>query len=166
MCLVRYYISVLSSAIPSPNSDHSCSPSPFSPNSPHSPSRSPVPSPPPLSLRSPQLQKKQGHVPQLTIQNPGPIQLWQFLLELLNDRENQSCISWTTREWEFNLNDPEEVARKWGARKNKPRMNYEKLSRSLRYYYDKTIIRKVPGRYVFQFVGDLESMLGVTFQVL
>ena len=136
MCLVRYYISVLSSAIPSPNSDHSCSPSPFSPNSPHSPSRSPVPSPPPLSLRSPQLQKKQGNVPQLTVQNPGPIQLWQFLLELLNDRENQSCISWTTREWEFKLNDPEEVDRKWGARKNKPRMNYEKLSRSLRYYYD------------------------------
>jgi len=73
----------------------------------------------------------------------GPIQLWQFLLELLTDRDCQSFISWTNREWEFKLIDPEEVARKWGARKNKPRMNYEKLSRGLRYYYDKNIIHKV-----------------------
>ena len=73
----------------------------------------------------------------------GPIQLWQFLLELLTDRDCQSFISWTNREWEFKLIDPEEVARKWGSRKNKPRMNYEKLSRGLRYYYDKNIIHKV-----------------------
>ena len=103
----------------------------------------------------------------LNISSRGPIQLWQFLLELLTDRENQHCIAWTGREWEFKLNDPEEVARKWGARKNKPRMNYEKLSRGLRYYYDKNIIRKVPGkRYVYQFVCDLESLLGMTFQEL
>ena len=29
--------------------------------------------------------------------------------------------------------DPDEVARRWGIRKNKPKMNYEKLSRGLRY---------------------------------
>lgn len=43
-------------------------------------------------------------------------------------------------------------------------MNYEKLSRGLRYYYDKNIIHKVPGkRYVYRFVCDLESMLGMSF---
>lgn len=42
--------------------------------------------------------------------------------------------------------DPDEVARRWGRRKNKPKMNYEKLSRGLRYYYDKNIIEKTPGR--------------------
>jgi hypothetical protein len=31
--------------------------------------------------------------------------------------------------------DPEEVARRWGKRKNKPNMNYDKLSRALRYLY-------------------------------
>lgn len=94
----------------------------------------------------------------------GPIQLWQFLLELLTDRDCQNCIAWTGREWEFKLIDPEEVARRWGARKNKPKMNYEKLSRGLRYYYDKNIIHKVPGkRYVYRFVCDLESMLGMSF---
>ena len=93
--------------------------------------------------------------------------MWQFLLELLTDRECQNCISWTGREWEFKLIDPEEVARRWGSRKNKPKMNYEKLSRGLRYYYDKNIIHKVPGkRYVYRFVCDLESMLGMSFAEL
>ena len=90
--------------------------------------------------------------------------MWQFLLELLTDRDCQNCIAWTGREWEFKLIDPEEVARRWGSRKNKPKMNYEKLSRGLRYYYDKNIIHKVPGkRYVYRFVCDLESMLGMSF---
>ena len=153
--------------VPSPGtSDRSRSPSPFSPS--HSPIHSNSPahssSPTPSPSTSPSGARRAIG---LNISSPGPIQLWQFLLELLTDRENQHCIVWTGREWEFKLNDPEEVARKWGARKNKPRMNYEKLSRGLRYYYDKSIIRKVPGkRYVYQFVCDLESMLGMTFQEL
>lgn len=39
----------------------------------------------------------------------GPIQLWQFLLELLTDRSCQSCINWTGDGWEFKLTDPDEV---------------------------------------------------------
>uniref|UniRef100_A0A3B3R3J3 ETS proto-onco 1, transcription factor n=1 Tax=Paramormyrops kingsleyae TaxID=1676925 RepID=A0A3B3R3J3_9TELE len=91
----------------------------------------------------------------------GPIQLWQFLLELLTDRSCQTFISWTGDGWEFKLSDPDEVARRWGKRKNKPKMNYEKLSRGLRYYYDKSIIHKTSGkRYVYRFVCDLRSLLG------
>ncbi|XP_067379205.1 protein c-ets-1-B-like [Channa argus] len=91
----------------------------------------------------------------------GPIQLWQFLLELLTDRSCQSCISWTGDGWEFKLTNPDEVALLWGRRKNKPKMNYEKLSRGLRYYYDKNIIRKTAGkRYVYRFVCNLQGLLG------
>ncbi|XP_076662461.1 ETS transcription factor pointed isoform X2 [Halictus rubicundus] len=91
----------------------------------------------------------------------GPIQLWQFLLELLTDKSCQGFISWTGDGWEFKLTDPDEVARRWGIRKNKPKMNYEKLSRGLRYYYDKNIIHKTSGkRYVYRFVCDLQSLLG------
>ncbi|XP_041373701.1 protein C-ets-1-like [Gigantopelta aegis] len=93
----------------------------------------------------------------------GPIQLWQFLLELLTDKTCQHFISWTGDGWEFKLSDPDEVARRWGIRKNKPKMNYEKLSRGLRYYYDKNIIHKTAGkRYVYRFVCDLQSLLGYT----
>jgi len=92
----------------------------------------------------------------------GPIQLWQFLLELLTDKTCQGFISWTGDGWEFKLTDPDEVARRWGIRKNKPKMNYEKLSRGLRYYYDKNIIHKTAGkRYVYRFVCDLQSLLGL-----
>ncbi|XP_039600404.1 protein C-ets-2 [Polypterus senegalus] len=97
----------------------------------------------------------------------GPIQLWQFLLELLTDKSCQSFISWTGDGWEFKLTDPDEVARRWGRRKNKPKMNYEKLSRGLRYYYDKNIIHKTSGkRYVYRFVCDLQNLLGYSAEEL
>jgi hypothetical protein len=93
----------------------------------------------------------------------GPIQLWQFLLELLTDKTCQSFIAWTGDGWEFKMIDPDEVARRWGIRKNKPKMNYEKLSRGLRYYYDKNIILKTSGkRYVYRFMCDLQGLLGYT----
>ena len=43
-------------------------------------------------------------------QGSGPIQLWQFLLELLTDRSCQNIISWTGEEWEFKLHEPDEVS--------------------------------------------------------
>jgi friend leukemia integration 1 transcription factor len=82
----------------------------------------------------------------------GQIQLWQFLLELLSDANNASIIAWEGTNGEFKLIDPDEVARKWGERKSKPNMNYDKLSRALRYYYDKNIMTKVHGkRYAYKF---------------
>ncbi|CAH1981526.1 unnamed protein product [Acanthoscelides obtectus] len=91
----------------------------------------------------------------------GQIQLWQFLLELLTSREYSSIIQWIGKEGEFRLNHPELVAQLWGERKNKPMMNYEKLSRALRYYYDGDMISKVHGkRFVYKFVCDLKQLLG------
>ncbi|XP_020800802.1 DNA-binding protein D-ETS-6 [Drosophila serrata] len=82
----------------------------------------------------------------------GQIQLWQFLLELLADSSNAACISWEGQSGEFRLIDPDEVAKRWGERKAKPNMNYDKLSRALRYYYDKNIMTKVHGkRYAYKF---------------
>ncbi|XP_033758109.1 DNA-binding protein D-ETS-6-like [Pecten maximus] len=58
------------------------------------------------------------------------------------------------------MTDPEEVSMRWGRRKNKPSMNYDKLSRALRYYYDKMIITKIQGKrytYKFNFRKIMES---------
>ncbi|XP_075988869.1 DNA-binding protein Ets97D isoform X2 [Anticarsia gemmatalis] len=93
--------------------------------------------------------------------NNGQIQLWQFLLELLTSAEYFHIIRWHGNEGEFKLLEPERVARLWGARKHKPAMNYEKLSRALRYYYDGDMIAKVSGkRFVYKFVCDLRQLLG------
>ena len=74
------------------------------------------------------------------------VTLWQFLLELLMDYENSSSlISWTSKDGEFKLHKSEEVAKLWGMRKNKTNMNYDKLSRALRYYYDKVIVNSTKG---------------------
>nr|VZH96719.1 unnamed protein product [Spirometra erinaceieuropaei] len=96
----------------------------------------------------------------LSSEHCGPIQLWQFLLDELNNPLSEKYISWTGQGTEFRLHDPNEVARRWGLRKNKPKMNYEKLSRGLRYYYDKKIIEKSAGkRYVYRFSPKVEELI-------
>ncbi|KAK2583289.1 hypothetical protein KPH14_009293 [Odynerus spinipes] len=100
----------------------------------------------------------------------GQVQLWQFLLELLSDSSNSSCIAWEGSNGEFKLTDPDEVARRWGERKSKPNMNYDKLSRALRYYYDKNIMTKVHGKryaYKFDFHGLMmacQAQAGITME--
>lgn len=88
----------------------------------------------------------------LSAQGSGQIQLWQFLLELLSDPANAAVITWEGTAGEFKILDPDEVARRWGERKSKPNMNYDKLSRALRYYYDRNLMTKVHGkRYAYKF---------------
>ncbi|KAM3821878.1 ETS translocation variant 1 isoform 6-T6 [Vipera latastei] len=99
-----------------------------------------------------------------TYQRRGSLQLWQFLVALLDDPSNSHFIAWTGRGMEFKLIEPEEVARRWGIQKNRPAMNYDKLSRSLRYYYEKGIMQKVAGeRYVYKFVCDPEALFSMAF---
>lgn len=69
--------------------------------------------------------------------SPGSrqIQLWHFILELLQKEEYQGVIAWQGDYGEFVIKDPDEVARLWGIRKCKPHMNYDKLSRALRWAF-------------------------------
>ncbi|XP_038107084.1 ETV5-related protein Ets96B isoform X1 [Culex quinquefasciatus] len=98
-------------------------------------------------------------------QRRGSLQLWQFLVALLDEPNSSAgCIAWTGRGMEFKLVEPEEVARRWGIQKNRPAMNYDKLSRSLRYYYEKGIMQKVAGeRYVYKFVCDPEALFNMAY---
>ncbi|XP_068929607.1 SAM pointed domain-containing Ets transcription factor isoform X2 [Petaurus breviceps papuanus] len=85
-----------------------------------------------------------------------PIHLWQFLKELLLKPHSYGrFIRWLNKEKGiFKIEDSAQVARLWGIRKNRPAMNYDKLSRSIRQYYKKGIIRKpdISQRLVYQFV--------------
>ena len=83
------------------------------------------------------------------------IHLWQFVKELLLQPQLYSAsIHWLDREQGiFKIVDSNRVATLWGKRKNRPAMNYDKLSRSLRQYYKKGIMKKTERtqRLVYQF---------------
>ncbi|XP_058970527.1 protein c-ets-2-B-like [Pocillopora verrucosa] len=106
--------------------------------------------------------RKRGPRPLVKYRGDGPIQLWQFLLELVTDPKCSKLIKWTQDEdYEFKILQPSTVARMWGKKKNKPTMNYEKLSRGIRYYYGNSVIEKVHGkRYVYRFLCDIPKILG------
>ncbi|XP_075678249.1 uncharacterized protein LOC113791551 [Dermatophagoides pteronyssinus] len=98
---------------------------------------------------------------QSTFNGPRPhgsttsIQLWQFLRELLSQpNQHENAIRWLERQrGVFKIEDSVRVARLWGERKNRPAMNYDKLSRSIRQYYKKGIMKKTERaqRLVYQF---------------
>ena len=67
----------------------------------------------------------------------GSLQLWQFLIALLEDPNNCAAITWTGRGMEFKLIEPEEVSTehsalasqplKWRNRKNVPMKDFNIL---------------------------------------
>ena len=87
----------------------------------------------------------------------GSLKLWQFLIYLLDYQKSEE-IEWINRSMlEFKIKKPEVISNKWGIHKNISNMNYEKMSRSLRYYYSNNIIKKIPGEiYAYKFTCDID----------
>lgn len=78
--------------------------------------------------------------------------------QLLNDRNQKysDLIAWKCRDTGvFKIVDPAGLAKLWGIQKNHLSMNYDKMSRALRYYYRVNILRKVQGeRHCYQFLRN------------
>lgn len=74
--------------------------------------------------------------------------LWEFIRDLLKNKSTcPRIIRWENRqEGVFRFVNSEAVAGLWGTKKNNPNMNYEKLSRAMRYYYKREILERVDGR--------------------
>lgn len=95
--------------------------------------------------------------------------LWDFLQQLLNDPQQRYSryIAWKIRDTGvFKIVDPPGLARLWGIQKNHLSMNYDKMSRALRYYYRVNILRKVQGeRHCYQFLrnpSELKSIKNIS----
>jgi len=66
-----------------------------------------------------------------------------------------NVLCWTGAGLEFRIINSLELARLWGIRKRNPIMNFDKLSRALRYYYEKNIIKHNPlHRLVYSFCDN------------
>ncbi|KAL0273242.1 UNVERIFIED_CONTAM: hypothetical protein PYX00_005963 [Menopon gallinae] len=95
--------------------------------------------------------------------------LWDFLQQLLNDPAQRytNFIAWKNHETGvFKIVDPAGLAKLWGIQKNHLSMNYDKMSRALRYYYRVNILRKVQGeRHCYQFLrnpSELKSIKNIS----
>lgn len=79
---------------------------------------------------------------------------FKFQELLATPQTHGTAIRWLDRNrGVFKIEDSVRVARLWGRRKNRPAMNYDKLSRSIRQYYKKGIMKKTERsqRLVYQF---------------
>merc|ERR1712066_846834 len=80
--------------------------------------------------------------------------LWEFIRDLLkNDKYNPRIITWEDIDkGEFRIVDSVLVAKLWATVKKNKKMNYEKLSRAMRYYYKQNIFGIVENkRLVYRF---------------
>uniref|UniRef100_A0A1I7T4W5 ETS domain-containing protein n=1 Tax=Caenorhabditis tropicalis TaxID=1561998 RepID=A0A1I7T4W5_9PELO len=91
----------------------------------------------------------------------GKQRLLSFLRGLLDDPTHSNIIIWTNQtEQEFQLLKPHKVAELWGSATGNPQMNYDKMSRGLRYFYTNNTLKKMPGKNSgYQFLdGNVTSM--------
>lgn len=93
--------------------------------------------------------------------------LWQFTLELLIDKKFANVVQWLNDEGQFKILQPHIMAYLWGVRKGKPNMDYTKMARAYRYYYESGEMSKVVGtKFAYQFEIEIEPLLGYSYKRL
>ena len=81
---------------------------------------------------------------------PGS-QLYQFLLLLLEEQQNETIIKWIAKEkGVFQIVNKDRLAELWGKQRQR-KMTYDSLSRALRHYYKQNILQANPVKLRYQF---------------
>lgn len=85
----------------------------------------------------------------------GSLKIKRFILDSLKKRNGDAFVWVDESKRIFRFVDPIRAPKQWGS--TKPRseneMNYDKMTRAMRYMYDTKELRKVNGLYTFQFLG-------------
>lgn len=97
--------------------------------------------------------KRVPHKPVPQLRKTGTKKITQWILSLLRDPQyNPRVITWENEDdGIFYITDTTKYAKLWGERKKNPSMNYEKLSRAMRYYYKNGELISVEKRTTYQF---------------
>lgn len=97
--------------------------------------------------------KRSQHVPVPQKRTTGTQKITQWIMSLLqNPQHNPSVLTWEDEKTgTFKINNTTQYAKLWGKKKNNHKMNYEKLSRAMRYYYKNGELKAVPERTTYQF---------------
>ncbi|XP_050519717.1 ETS-like protein pointed isoform X2 [Daktulosphaira vitifoliae] len=90
------------------------------------------------------------------------VEIWQFFLHLLSNKDYQEIIEWIDDNGHFRLIKPKTVSILWGIIKNNITMDYKKMSSSIRYHYGKGIINRAKGKHVYKFESDVKMLVGYT----
>lgn len=88
--------------------------------------------------------------------------LWQFMIQIMTDKRYRNLAVWTDREkGTFRIIQSKQIAKLWGQEKNNKDMNYEKMSRALRFLRDNghLVMPKPSKRLHFQFSERILKML-------
>eukprot|EP00117_Sycon_ciliatum_P006665 scpid42551/ scgid3445/ ETS domain-containing protein Elk-1 len=99
-------------------------------------------------LMTQQLSQNFNMLPPSPVQFPmhkeeNPVQLWEFLLECLYFDCYEHIIRWSNKEeGAFKIVDSQLLSGLWGLYKKRLEMNFDKMSRAMRYYYRKDILEK------------------------
>jgi len=103
--------------------------------------------------RKTKVDKRVLHKPVPQQRKTGTKKITQWILSLLRDPQyNPRVITWENEDdGIFYITDTAKFAKLWGERKKNPSMNYEKLSRAMRYYYRNGELISVEKRTTYQF---------------
>lgn len=95
--------------------------------------------------------KKRKRRRRSNLMKPGS-QLYQFILQLLDDETKRDLIRWEkpTNNGIFRILNKEKVAKLWGEARNRE-MTYDSLSRGLRHYYSQGLLNAVNKKMHYQF---------------
>lgn len=131
-------------------------------------SAEPISTPNQFKIKSIRKQKPRAKPYEIEYDSTQTPHLWEFLVRLLEEQlykeqaNPAACydaiIQWTDRnDYTFKLIDANQVASLWGQIKKRPTMNYDKMSRSLRYYYKEGVMQKIDKmRYTYKFLNTEE----------
>ncbi|NWX14760.1 ETV5 protein, partial [Aegotheles bennettii] len=93
-------------------------------------------------------------------QRRGSLQLWQFLVTLLDDPANAHFIAWTGRGMEFKLIEPEEV---WGLRCRSCHSCHSLGVMVWGTSHPSSCVQVAGERYVYKFVCDPDALFSMAY---